>query len=59
MVKMYLEEEEKKMRQAIERKKILAELEEYSDDDLLLGPFNYKSKTVPTANNSAESGKRI
>ena len=50
MVKMYLEEEVKKVKQAIERKKILAELEESLDDDLLLGPFNSKSKTVPTTN---------
>ena len=40
MVKMHLDKKVKKVRQAIERKKILAELEEYLDNDLLLGPFN-------------------
>ena len=54
---MYSEEEVKKMKQAFEREKILAELEEYSDDDLLLGPFNSKFKTVPTANISSGPGK--
>ena len=34
MVKIYSEEEVEKVKQAIERKKILAELEEYLDDDL-------------------------
>ena len=57
MVKMYPKEEVKKAKQAIERKKILAELEKYQDDDLLLGPFNSTCKTVPTADNSSKLGK--
>ena len=54
MVKMYPEEEVKKVKQDIERKNILAELKEYLDDDLLLGPFNSKFKTVPTSDFSSK-----
>ena len=57
MVKMYSETEVKKVKQLMERKKILADLEEYSDDELLLCPFNSKSKTVPTPNISSNTGK--
>ena len=57
MVKMYTENEKKYAKQVIERKKILAELEEDSDDDSLLCPIISKSKTVPTPNISSKLGK--